>query len=61
MYYNHFFAKELLSRFKNHVHYPIVCCLFEKYSREFRNEILSILYLLNVFRNNSEIQILDLY
>jgi DNA polymerase III delta prime subunit len=61
MYYNHFFAKELLTRFKNHVHYPIVCCLFEKYSREFRNEILSILYLLNVFRNNSEIQILDLY
>lgn len=57
MYNNHFSALDIINRFKKHEYYHEAQYLLEKYKKEYRNEILCILFLFQLFRNKSEIQI----
>jgi hypothetical protein len=57
MYQNHFCGYDILFRFKKHDRFLEAHYLFEKYSKEYRNEVFIIFFILNVFRNKSEIQI----
>lgn len=57
MYNNHFSALDIIHRFKKHEYYHEAEYLLEKYKKEYRNEILCILFLFQLFRNKSEIQI----
>lgn len=59
-YKEHFLAIELLAKFKTHPNYDNVYFIFESFRKEIKNEILSIFYLLNVFRNKSHIQIFSI-
>lgn len=59
-YEQQFFALELLDKHKNHERFQEVVFRFEEYRKEFKNEILCILYILNVFRNKSKIQIFSI-
>ena len=61
LYEHHFFAHEILAKFKKHDNYYMMCSLFDQYRKEFRNEVLCIFYLLHVFRRKPKIQILDVY
>lgn len=56
-YDKHFFALELLQRMKKYNQYQEISFLFNLYCKEFRNETLSIFFILNIFRNKSNIQI----
>tara|TARA_B110000003_G_scaffold236363_1_gene240998 strand:- start:116 stop:370 length:255 start_codon:yes stop_codon:yes gene_type:complete len=56
-YEQRFFALEILDKHKNHERFHEVAFIFEDYRKEFKNEILDIVYILNVFRNKSKIQI----
>ena len=59
-YHSHFFSLEILQKFKSHPNFNYIYFHFEKYRLEFRNEILCIFYILNIFRNKSNIQIFSL-
>ena len=61
MYDDNIFAIELLPRFKNHKNYNKIKMMFEKQRSNFRNETLSIFYILSLFRNNQDFEIYDLY
>lgn len=61
MYNDNIFAIELLPRFKNHKNYSKIKMIFEKQRSNFRNETLSIFYILSLFRNNQDFEIYDLY
>ena len=61
MYNDNIFAIELLTRFKNHKNYNKIKMIFEKQRINFRNETLSIFYILSLFRNNQDFEIYDLY
>lgn len=60
-FYNHFFAYEILYKFKSNQNYNIIKLIFYHLSQNLRNELLIIFYLLNIFRNNSKLLICDLY
>ena len=57
LYLHHFCAYDILLRFKKHPRFHEAYYLFEKYRIEYNNEQLCILFILNVFRSKSEIQI----
>ena len=56
-YMNHYCAYDILLRFKKHERFHEAQYLFDKYKYEYNNEELCILFILNVFRNKSKIQI----
>lgn len=60
-FYKYFFAYELLYKFKNNINYFNIKLIFYNLSKNLRNELLIIFYLLNIFRNNSKLLICDLY
>lgn len=61
MYNDNIFALEILPRFKSHKNYNKIKMIFEKQRSNFRNETLSIFYILSLFRNNQDFEIYDLY
>jgi len=61
LYENNFVSYEVLKRFKSNENYNNVSFLFSTVNRIFKNEIMSIFYLLVIFRNNSKIQIYEYY
>jgi|TARA_B110000285_G_scaffold119939_1_gene135739 replication-associated recombination protein RarA len=61
LYNNNFFALEVLKRFKINPNYNNVKLVFPTISLIFKNEVMTIFYLLVIFRNNSKIQIYDYY
>lgn len=60
-FYNHFFAYELLYKFKNNINFYNIKLIFYNLSQNIRSELLIIFYLLNIFRNNSKILLYNLY
>ena len=56
-YEHHYCAYDILSRFKKHERYHEAKYLFDKYKYVYNNEEMCILFILNVFRNKSNIQI----
>lgn len=61
IYNNNIFAYELVDKFKNHPNYHVLKMVIKEYFTNFRNEILCIFYVLNIFRNNQKYEIYDLY
>ena len=55
----HFF--EIFYRFKNNPNYQNFSLIFKKITKNLCNDLLSIFYLLVIFRNNLEIEIYDYY
>lgn len=61
LYKNNFYSYEILNKFKNNVNYDNVKLLFNNLNKNFKNEVLSIFFLLVIFRNNVEIEIFHYY
>jgi len=61
IYNDNIFAYELLDKFKHHQNYHVLKMVIKEYFINFRNEILCIFYVLNIFRNNQKYEIYDLY
>ena len=61
IYNNNIFAYELLDKFKNYSNYHVLKMVIKEYFSNFRNEIMCIFYVLNIFRNNQKYEIYDLY
>ena len=61
LYENNYYAYEVLNKFKTNQNYTNVSLLFDNINTAFKSELLSIFYLLLIFRNNSKIQIYDYY
>lgn len=61
IYNNDLCVDDILKKFKNHTNYNIVNLVIDNINLNFRSEVLSIFYILNVFRNNQKIQISNLY
>ena len=61
IYNNNIFAYELLDKFKNYSNYHVLKMVIKEYFSNFRNETMSIFYVLNIFRNNQKYEIYDLY
>jgi DNA polymerase III delta prime subunit len=58
---NMFVCNEIIEKFKKNQNYHIMKLVEANMTTNFRNERLSIFYVLNVFRNNHKIQIYELY
>jgi len=58
---NNYVSHDVLKRFKSNENYNNVNFLSSIVNRIFKNEIMSIFYLLVIFRNNSKIQIYEYY
>ena len=56
-----FFALELIDKFKEHKNYIQVKMIAPIYFKNLRSEELSIFFVLNIFRNNHDFEIFDLY
>ena len=61
IYNNNIFAYELLDKFKKYNNYYVVKMVINEYFLNFRNEVMCIFYVLNIFRNNQKYEIYDLY
>lgn len=61
IYDDNIFAYELLDKFKKSKNYHVLKIVIKEYFINFRNEILCIFYVLNIFRNNQKYEIYDLY
>ena len=61
IYNNNIFAYELLDKFKKYKNYYVVKMVISEYFLNFRNEVMCIFYVLNIFRNNQKYEIYDLY
>jgi hypothetical protein len=61
LYFNTYTCADVIEKFKNNINYNIVKLIENNITFNFRNELLSIFYVLNVFRNNRKIQIYELY
>ena len=61
IYMSNIFTYEILAKFKKNINYYTIKNLIEFTCNNYRNETLSIFYLLNFFRNNHKIQIYELY
>ena len=61
LYNNNFYAYEIFSKFKNNPNYNNVDIIFNKICFNYKNEIMSIFFILNIFRNNSKIEISEYY
>lgn len=61
IYKNNIFAYEILDKFKKHHNFHVFKMVVQEYFLNFRNEILCIFYVLNIFRNNQKYEIYDLY
>lgn len=58
---NLFTCKDIIEKFKKDQNYHTMKLLESNMTMNFRSEVLSIFYVLNVFRNNRKIQIYELY
>ena len=61
LYMNQYIALEVLDRFKKNENYNNVKLIFPSINEMFKNEVMSIFYILVIFRNNSKLQIYDYY
>ena len=61
IYNSNIFSMEVFNKFKNHKNYNTVNMIFKKITQNIRNEVLCIFYILNIFRNNCDFEIYDLY
>ena len=61
LYLNNYYSYEILNRFKNNINYNNVKLIYNNYCYNLKNEILSIFFLLNIFRNNYKIEISKIY
>ena len=61
LYNNNFYAYEIMNRFKKNPNYNNVDIIFDNICLNYKNEIMSIFFLLNVFRNNLKIEISEYY
>lgn len=61
IYNNDLCVEDILKKFKNHTNYNMINLVIDNINLNFRSEVLSIFYILNVFRNNQKIQISNLY
>lgn len=61
LYNNNYNAFEVLNKFSANPNYNSINLIFADLNRNLRNELMSIFYLLAIFRNNSKIQIYEYY
>ena len=61
IYNSNIFSMEVFNKFKNHKNYNTVNMIFKKITQNISNEVLCIFYILNIFRNNCDFEIYDLY
>lgn len=61
MYEENILCAQLLNKFEKHENYFSVKMMFPKISTNIKNETMTLFYILNIFRNNSNIEIFDLY
>jgi hypothetical protein len=61
LYHKNVFAMELMDRFKDHPNFHTFQVMAPKIFSSLRNEVLSIFYVLYIFRNNQHYEIFDLY
>uniref|UniRef100_A0AB39JEG0 Replication Factor C Small Subunit n=1 Tax=Florenciella sp. virus SA2 TaxID=3240092 RepID=A0AB39JEG0_9VIRU len=61
LYSNNFYAYEIIDKFKKNPNYNNVDIIFDNICFNYKNEIMSIFFLLNVFRNNLKIEISEYY
>ena len=61
IYNSNIFSLEVFDKFKKHKNYNNVNMIFKKITQNVRNETFCIFYILNIFRNNSDFEIYDLY
>ena len=54
-------GSQLLHKFEKHKNYFSVKMMYPKISTNLKNETMTLFYILNIFRNNSNIEIFDLY
>ena len=54
-------SRQLLQKFEKHDNYFSVKMMYPKVSTNLKNETMTLFYILNIFRNNSNIEIFDLY
>lgn len=59
--HNNVFALELLHKFESHPKFNKVNTICRKHFHNFRSEVLSMFYILTLFRNNQDFEIYDLY
>tara|TARA_Y100000768_G_C23984599_1_gene687972 strand:- start:792 stop:1532 length:741 start_codon:yes stop_codon:yes gene_type:complete len=61
LYLNNYYSYEILNRFKNNINYNNVKLIYGNLCYNIKDEILSIFFLLNIFRNNYKIEISKIY
>lgn len=61
LYFNNFHSNEILDKFKKNVNFNNVKLIYNSVCYNIKNEILSIFFLLNIFRNNFKIEIYKIY